>query len=192
MILFGYLWHWWFSQMNIVITQYLSNLEQRQLKEDVTKVLQGVIADLEYDVKQCMTIEMGNDGYISSITYDSLYLQQVLTQIIKQGEKQLLEISEFSYEMKLGMFTRNIYLADSGPVIHLKLKTQPYLQAKLDIAMEPYGVNNTLVTIAVIVYVNMYTISPMIHETMTIDCYLPIVIQLVAGKTLVGYPVTLP
>ena len=183
--------NWWFQQMNIVIKEYLLILEQRQLKEDVTKVLQGVINGIEYDVKQCVIIELGNDGYIRSITYDTVYLQQILSQIIDEAENQLQQISEFSYEMKLGMFTRNIYLAETGPSIKLKLKTQPYLQAELDVKMEPYGVNNTLVKIVVNVYVNMYTVSPMIHETMTLMCSIPLVLQIITGKTLVGYPVDL-
>ena len=177
--------------MNIVIREYLAILEERQLKEDVTRVLQGVVSRIDFDVDKCVVVELGNDGYIRFIDYDTVYLQKILSQIIDEAENQLQQISEFSYEMKLGMFTRNIYFAETGPTVKLKLKTQPYLQAELNVEMLPYGVNNTLVKIFVDIHVNMYTVSPIIHETMTLTCSIPIVLQIVVGKTLVGYPLTL-
>ena len=183
--------NWWFQQMNVVIKEYLLILQQRQLKEDVTKVLQGVIRNLDYDANKFVMIELGDDGYIRYVNYDTLYLHEVLNEIIDEAKKQLQEISEFSYEMKLGMFTRNIYLAETGPIIKLKLKSQPYLFSELNVEMEPYGANNTLIKIVVDIQVNMYTVSPLIKETVTLICSIPLVIQIVTGKTLVEYPLTL-
>lgn len=182
-----YLMNWWFSQMNIVIMQYLNILEERQLKQDVTQVLQEVIERIDYDANHFVKIETGNDGYITSVYYDSAYLQEVMHLIIIEAQGTLQEVSEFVYEMKLGMFTRNIYLANTGPIVRLKLKTQPYLQAALNIKMEPYGLNSTLLMIGVDVHVHVYTVSPLIHQTVMLTCYIPLVIQIVTGKTPIGY-----
>ncbi|MBQ9840928.1 MAG: hypothetical protein IJO78_04985, partial [Erysipelotrichaceae bacterium] len=138
--------------MNIVIMQYLAILEERQLKQDVTQVLQSVIEHIDYDTSRFVKIDTGNDGYITSVYYDSAYLQEIMHLIVVEAEGALQEVSEFAYEMKLGMFTRNIYLANTGPIVRLKLKTQPYLQAELNIKMEPYGVNSTLLMIGVDVH----------------------------------------
>ncbi len=182
-----YLMNWWFSQMNIVIMQYLNILEERQLKQDVTQVLQEVIERIDYDANRFVRIETGNDGYITSVYYDSAYLQEVMHLIIVEAQGTLQEVSEFVYEMKLGMFTRNIYLANTGPIVRLKLKTQPYLQAELNIKMEPYGVNSTLLMIGVDVHVHVYTVSPLIHQTVMLTCNIPLVIQIITAKTPIGY-----
>ena len=183
-----YLMNWWFSQMNIVIMQYLEILEERQLKQDVTQVLQEVIEHIDYDANRFVKIETGDDGYITSVYYDSAYLQEVMHLIIVEAQNTLQEVSEFVYEMKLGMFTRNIYLANTGPIVRLKLKTQPYLQGELNIKMEPYGLNNTLLMIGVDVHVHVYTVSPLIHQTMMITCNFPLVIQVIGAKASITYP----
>lgn len=188
LVVLGYLSTWWMQRMDEVLLAYLEILEQRQLKQDVTEVLQGVVDGISYDTENMMVIQTGDDGYISSISYDSRYLQQILSQVIDQAKAELQEVSEFTYEIKMGMFTQNIYLAETGPALQLTLKSEPYLEAKLNISMEPYGINNTMLYIGVDVNVYLYTVSPVIKKAVMITCYVPLVIQMVTGKTPIGYP----
>ncbi|MDD6467600.1 MAG: sporulation protein YunB [Erysipelotrichaceae bacterium] len=179
---------WWVRQMDEVFSTYIEVLEEEQLKHDVNAVLQTVIKQLSYDPEELMVIEKSSDGYISYVSYNSVQLQDILNQVIAYAEKELEKNGHFQYEMALGMFTRNLYLANSGPKIQLHLQTEPYMQAQLNVKMEPYGINSTLILVQVDMTVFLYTISPVIKKALSVQTNLPLVVQVVPGKSPVYYP----
>lgn len=179
---------WWLRQMDEVFSLYIEVLEEEQLKQDVNAVLQKVIEHVSYVPEELVNIEKSNDGYISYVSYDSVKLQQILQQVIYFAENELVQSGHFKYELALGMFTRNLYLANSGPKIDLYLQTEPYMQAKLNVKMEPYGINSTLLQIQVDMTIYLYTISPIIKKSLSVQTSLPLVIQIVQGKSPIYFP----
>lgn len=165
-----------------VFVEHIHILEQRQLKEDINTVLVDVIASIEYDPEALLTIEVGTDGYVSTIQYDSRQLQLILKEVIERSSLALQERGSFSYPIKMGLFTKNAWLANQGPSIDLVLETVPYMQGSLDMVSHAYGFNSTTIEIDLLLTVYLHTASPILSEEISITTRLPLILQTVQGK----------
>ena len=82
----------------------------------------------------------------------------------------------------LGISLDNIYLANFGPCIPVKLKYIGSVSTNLNTVVKDYGINNAIVTLSVHITVRERIVMPFISKIIVVENDIPIAIRIIQGN----------
>lgn len=163
----------------------------------INNIVKEVLADIEYDTDSLFHIEKSDNGEITSIQYDSYKLNQILYSSLNTIDESLLAAQDGKkdpttkdvfyedgvlYELPVGYLSHIFFLYNSGPKIKVRMKMLNDVTGEIKTESKPYGVNNTMIKISLVVKVNAQVLTFLSTTEMESVCEIPLVIQIVNGK----------
>lgn len=163
----------------------------------INNIVKEVLADLEIDQEGIVQTTTNVDGNVTSIRYDSEKLNDILYSALNTIDASLLAAQDGKkdpttkdvfyedgvlYEVPLGYFSHLYFLYDVGPKIKIRMKMINDVTGEIKSETSPYGINNTMVKISLVVNVNVEVLTFLQTTSLSSTCELPIVIQIVNGK----------
>ena len=85
-------------------------------------------------------------------------------------------------EIPMGLLTNHFFIANLGPVIPIRFSFVGTMDANLKSKITPYGINNALIEIYILVELTEKITMPLSSEKVKINLSVPIVSQLITGK----------
>ena len=144
-----------------------------------------------------MNISKNSQNDIQMVDFNSKLVNSILTDLTKNilidlkkmetGKKELsfgkLYVSnELIYSIPLGRATNNIFIANLGPKIPIKLNVVGDIYSNIKTDIREYGINNALVEIMVNVTLTERVIMPFKSNEIKISVNVPISIKLIQGN----------
>lgn len=187
----------WVHSFNAYMEPRLQAIAKQNVIFAINNITQSVLADWEYDPQDLIHSTSLNDGTIVSIEYDSYRLNQILYTALHTIDESLDEEDDgYSdpdgdeiyfkngavYECPLGLLTKIPFLANWGPRIPIRLKLLNDVTGEMKVDSTPYGINNTLIRIAMKISVKTQVITILSTSEMETSTEIPIVVQVVNGR----------
>ena len=85
-------------------------------------------------------------------------------------------------ELPMGLLLNNIFLANNGPVIPVKLNFIGDVLVNLKTKINNYGINNTSMEISAHIEINEKITMPLSTKTITVKNDIPLAIKIIEGK----------
>lgn len=163
----------------------------------INNIVKEVLADIEYDTESLYKINHGNDGEITSIAYDSHQLNQLLYSSLNTIDESLLAAQDGKkdpttkdvfyedgviYEVPVGYFSHIFFLYNKGPSMRVHMRMLNDVTGEIKTECEPYGVNNTMIKISLVVKIDAQVITFLSTSELKTSCEIPLVVQIVNGK----------
>lgn len=183
-------------EINDLIKPQLLAIATQKTNYSLTYLTQRVIEQMDYDVNDLMLYEYDDNNEISSIQYDTNALNNILNDSLNCIQTNLTQaykgesidvLNEVFYEegiiheVALGYFTPLTFLQNVGYHFKISLELSSYVNGKLRIVSEPYGLNSTLLTVYLDISMNGMILTSIYHEQIQYETSLPIIIQVVQG-----------
>lgn len=187
-----------------IITSYaeaeIKKLTILVINKAVTKQINNMNIDDIFD------ITYSNNGYISSVDFNSSTTSKILSTMtsqielnlraIEEGKIDMIELPSNSltdYNMDLldkgiitevpfGIITGSNLLYNIGPKIPVKLSLVGDVTTGFSTDIIEYGINNALIKLLVDVEVNTRIILPINSRNFKIKCSIPIAMKIIQGK----------
>ncbi|MEG0737416.1 MAG: sporulation protein YunB, partial [Longicatena sp.] len=129
--------------------------------------------------------------------YDSARLNQILYTALNTIDASLLAAQDgrkdpttkdvfyedgVLYEVPMGYFSHLYFLYEKGPKVKIKMKMMNDVTGEIKTETKPYGINNTMVKISLVVHVNAQVLTFLSTSELNNKCEIPIIIQVVNGS----------
>lgn len=163
----------------------------------INNIVKEVFADMEYDSSSFLKVNQGSNGELLSVEYDSKELNDMLYSALNTIDASLLAAQDgkkdpttkdvfyedgILYKVPLGYLTRIFFLYDKGPEISVRMKMLNDVTGSIKTSSEPYGINNTLIKISIVIKVEAQVLTFLSTTSITNESEIPLVIQIVNGK----------
>jgi sporulation protein YunB len=157
------------------------------------------------DVENLITVQTDQNGMVSTIDFNAAIVNSVLAetshlvqenlQHAEEGNLELLQESVNSdlidknkvhnkgiiYEVPLGQATNNILLANLGPKIPVRFTVIGDIISDVKKTIQPYGINNALVEIAIEIEVSVQIIIPFATKETKVSSTIPVAMRIIQG-----------
>lgn len=199
-ILSYFLIKYYSSQIAPSLIEYAESKTKRII---INIINDSLTEELEKNSSQnILNISRNSNNDIELINYNTKELTKILNQISNKIEHNiyLLETGQMEnfltysnnednfyhdkliYNIPIGIATNNIFLANLGPKIPLKLKLNNNVITSINTNIKEYGINNALLELNITIEANIQIILPFTHKITTIKLSSPIAIKLLTGK----------
>ncbi len=188
---------WGILAMNEQIRPQVSSIAMVEANNAATKVVQRAIESLQLDTTSLVSTLKDEEGNVLGLTYNTEKLNQILNAGLDAATASLTAASlgikdpytnvlyydkGIIYSIHLGYFTGLAVFSDLGPRINVRLKVMHSSSGQIQVTTTPYGVNNTLIQIDLLIVTDMVVITPFLMNTVPMECRIPLVIQVVQGE----------
>ena len=170
------------------------------INKAVTKQINNI------EVSEVFDIHYNDDGEIQLIDFNSQNTAKILSimtslvelnlRAIEEGKIDMLELPENSLseynlelldkgiilEIPLGIVTNSALLYNLGPKVPVKLSLVGDVSTGFSTEVVEYGINNALLKLMIDIKVDTKIILPIVSDTITIDCSIPIAMKVIQGK----------
>ena len=196
------------SVINRGIEPALMDIAEQETRRIATLVINSAITQQitedDIDVADLITVKQDEYGKISSINYNAAVVQRVLAKTQNRVQKNLkaategklseLEYPDVEFEtaqskdqgiiyyIPLGQATNNTLLGNLGPKIPVRFHVIGHVSSDIKNEIEPFGINNALITIFVHIRVNVQVVIPFSTKTTTVTTDIPIDMQVLQGE----------
>ena len=193
------------SSINKKVIPYVVNYTSVQTKKVAIEALKNT------GLKEVNKIMKNNDnsikitknikGEIESIDFDTTLFNEVLLTVSKSIRKKLENLEKgmelpnemykrkdkrfrkgIIYEIPLMISSNNVFLANLGPRIPIKIEYSGNVGLDIKSRVKPYGINSALVEIYIYVEVTQRTVGPFYSDDVLLTSEIPVVIRLVKGS----------
>ena len=144
-----------------------------------------------------ININKNSKDEIQMIDFNSMEVNKLLISVteevlsdLKNLEKGSNDISfekikyenKVFYEIPLGALSKNIFLANLGPKLPIKLSIIGDVMSNIKTEVKEYGINNALIEVFINVTVSEKVVMPFISETMDVSVDVPVSLKLIHGN----------
>jgi sporulation protein YunB len=157
------------------------------------------------DVENLIKVQTDQNGIVSTIDFNAAIVNSVLAETshlvqenLKQAEEGNLDMLEEAfnrdfidenklhnkgiiYEIPLGQATNNILLANLGPKIPVRFTVLGDILSDVKKTIQPYGINNALVEIAIEIDVSVSIIIPFATKETKVSSTIPVAMRVIQG-----------
>ena len=196
---------YYYSNKSIPLLLAYAEAETKKLtilviNKAVTKQINNI------EVSEVFDIHYNDDGEIQLIEFNSQNTAKILSimsslvelnlRAIEEGKIDMLELPENSLseynlelldkgiilEIPLGIVTNSALLYNLGPKVPVKLSLVGDVSTGFSTEVVEYGINNALLKLMIDIKVDTKIILPIVSDTITIDCSIPIAMKVIQGK----------
>ncbi len=186
-----------FYAINKQIEPQIVDIARIEANNAATNVILHAVESLKLDTEDLVYNMYDEEGKVIGINYDTTKLNNILSKGLDASERSLQAATSgeidpntymlyydrgIIYSVPLGYFTGIALFSDFGPKINVRLKVLHTNQGEIQVTTSPYGINNTLVEIDLVITTQMTVITPFIANTVPIECRIPLVIQITQGE----------
>ncbi len=184
-------------QINVLIKPQLIAIAKQKANDSLTYLTQRVIQSLDYDSDQLIIYEHDSQGEISSITYNTKYLNEILYESVEAIDENLNEAyagesvealndvfheDGIIHEVALGYLTPISFLQNFGYHFKIYLELSSYVNGNIRVDSEPYGINSSLITVYLDINITGTILTSIYQEELNYVSSLPLIIQVVNGE----------
>lgn len=188
---------WAIWAINEQLRPQVASISMVEASNAASKVVQNAIASLNLDTSHLVECLYDEQGKVIGLNYDTDKLNQILNSGLDAATESLTAAAMgikdpntdvlyydkgIIYSLHLGYFTQLAIFSEMGPEINVRLKVMHSCTGKIAVTTTPYGVNNTLLQIDLLIVTDMVVITPFLMQTLPMECRIPLVIQLVQGE----------
>lgn len=123
-----------------------------------------------------------SDGTITSIDFDSLVINKVLTSISLEIENSIADIDSETCAIPFGVVFNNSFLSNLGPKVPIKMQLVGSVVNNIKTQITNYGINNALIEIYVNIEVNVQVVLPFVSDKVSVETLIPIALKLIRGN----------
>lgn len=123
-----------------------------------------------------------SDGTITSIDFDSLVINKVLTSISLEIENSIADIDSETCAIPFGVVFNNSFLSNLGPKVPIKMQLVGSVINNIKTKITNYGINNALIEIYVNIEVNVQVVLPFVSDKVSVETLIPIALKLIRGN----------
>lgn len=168
----------YFSQRVSVYIQnkgvvYTQNYLQEAIIENVVE---------EIDINSMYLITENNDKKVTNVLINTAQVNKILSLVNKSIEDNIVTLSEEKLDLPLSIIMGETIFSKFGP--NIKLRVLPIGKYECDIIsnVSEYGINNSLFEIYINVTLTIETIIPLKKNEASVNCKIPLVMQVVQGE----------
>jgi len=175
---------------NDSVNEILLPMAEASTRKYVSTIINNSTEGIDFN-KELFVINKNDNNEIKMITYNSFEVTK-LTNIITQNiqnkfdmleNKNTLNSEDFIIEeIPFGVVFKNSFLRNIGPRIKLRIDRVGDVLTELQTEVKPYGINNALVEVRVLVDANVRVVLPFVSKEIRITNVIPISINIVNGS----------
>ena len=191
--------------------QLLAYTEVKIKQIAVSIIGEAINSEIEQiDTNNLFEIIKDNDGEIEILNFHTLEVNEVLSKVASNVEKQLKELetgqlsnidplltnpkynnnTNLVYSVPLGVASNNIFLSNLGPEVPVKLNLIGDITTNIDTSIKEYGINNALLELYLHIEVTIQITIPFNSTKTKIINELPLTIEVIQGKIPLNYTET--
>ncbi len=151
-------------------------------------------------LKDLLSIQTNSNGEIVNVNYNTKKAYTIADTIIKEVKENLANIQQDKVESKfylksqfqpeegvilnfpIGLASDNVYFANLGPKIPVKMKMMETVLTNLKTRIKDYGINNALVEVYVDVSINYELITPVTFDQKKLNYEILLAAEIINGK----------
>ena len=184
----------------------IANSESKKIATLIINDAVGKQLASNLTVDNLFNITKDNNGNITSIDFNSITINKVLTtttsstilnlKYIEEGKIELLELPDsvivsydkddlkkgIIYKIPTGVIFGNTMLSNIGPKIPVKFSLIGSVTSNINTKITNYGINNALIEVYVDLTVELEVILPLITDNIEVTSSIPVAIKLVQGN----------
>ncbi len=183
--------------INRLIKPQVAEIAMIEATNAATKVVQKAIGSLNFETDDLMNPLTDENNKIIGLNYNTQKLNWLLnagldaaTSSLQAAEMGLADphtqIIYYDkgviYSVALGYFTGIALFSGVGPRINVHMKAMHANKGEIQVSTTSYGINNTVVQIDLVLELDMLVVTPFLVRTNTIECRIPLVLQIVQGS----------
>ncbi len=183
--------------INEQIRPQIASIAKVEASNAATNVILHAVQSLKLDTNDLVYNTYDENGKVIGINYNTMKLNTILSEGLDASERSLTAMSNgemdpnthilyydrgIIYSVPFGYFTGIALFSEFGPKIDVRLKVLHTNHGEIQVTTSPYGINNTLVEIDLVITTQMTVITPFLVNTVPIDCRIPLVIQITQGE----------
>lgn len=186
------------------ITDY-ATLESKQFAKTILNTAVRTTMQEQLKEASLYTLQKNSKGEIETIDFNTVATNNVLNMITKKVTDELLLLENGTIdklnvnnsfkgthfkqyqsgvicEIPIGLLTSHFFFANIGPVIPIRFSFVGTMDANLKSKITPYGINNALVELYILVEVTEKITMPVSSEEVLITLEVPLISQIMTGK----------
>lgn len=186
----------------------LISYSEIEVKKIISSVINSTVIEETYknnNINDLFIIDYDNNYNVINIDFNSKYVNQILANTYKSVEKNLyyLETGQVEklnlynsnlnkyndklkkgiiYELPSGIIVNNTILNNILPKIPVKINLIGNTFCRLDTDIKPYGINNALLTVNVVVEVEIKILLPFVSSNFKAVESIPILMKIIEGS----------
>lgn len=175
----------------------LMALAVQKTNDVISMLTQKVLSAMEYDASELIVYRYNQNNDIIAIEYDTHQLNQILNESLdivdnsleaaQKGDidpilREVLLDDGIVYEVPIGYLTGIALLENSGYRFQVTMRLLHYVNGDLEVKSEPYGLNNSLITINLHLNIQAEAITAIANKEITFNESIPLVVQVVQGE----------
>lgn len=175
----------------------LMALAVQKTNDVISMLTQKVLSAMEYDASELIVYRYNQNNDIIAIEYDTHKLNQILNESLdivdnsleaaQKGDidpilREVLLDDGIVYEVPIGYLTGIALLENSGYRFQVTMRLLHYVNGDLEVKSEPYGLNNSLITINLHLNIQAEAITAIANKEITFNESIPLVVQVVQGE----------
>lgn len=181
------------------LTRFIEPRLQAYARQYVVAILneatQQMLSKLSYEGNKLYEIVYGANHTISNIQYNSYYLNQILYDALvhvgdkgnyivdkEEGGEIRFLVEDVNCKIPIGYFTKIPILLNKGFEISIPFQIMNDVTGDIDVQTQPYGLNNTLLTIGLNIRITSQVITLFEATQITTEHEIPLVVQVIQGR----------
>lgn len=153
-------------------TLYASSYIEEALRKEVTQ---------QIDVEHLYQMKTNDEQVVTAIYINTREINQILSRVHQSIQTSLTSLEEETLKLPLGIVFSETLFSHLGPNIHIKIVPVGSYTCDVLTHMDPYGINNSLFQISIQIEIHMDTILPLKKGNTTVQCNIPLVVQVLQG-----------
>jgi sporulation protein YunB len=186
-----------FNYAEVEVKKFTNIVINRAISKHIAE---GVVLDELYDVIK------DQNGEIQGVSFNSYLVNKMQNMLvnninlslraIEEGKIELLELPNtisiiydenklkkgIIYEIPLGVVTKNLFLANLGPKIPVKIQVVGSVGSNMITVIKPYGINNALIEVSIKIEIEQQILLPLVSRRIKVDTNIPVALKIIPGK----------
>ena len=170
---------------------------KQEVQSSLNQLIHHCVSAIEYEPKDLLHIVYDDKTQVQSVQVDSRLLNDILYDAMSSVNESLRlaiegEVDPITQQVyfdsgvvdyiPLGAFTNIAAFSEFGPKLKIKIRMINRVSGTYEISNEEYGINSTLLKIAIKIEVVAEVFAGISRETIHLEEEIPIVLQLLQGN----------
>ncbi|NBK98138.1 MAG: sporulation protein YunB [Erysipelotrichia bacterium] len=174
----------------------LMALAVQKSNDAISMLAQKVLGQLNYDASELIIYRYNDQHEVIGVEYDTKKLNDILygaldivdnsLEAAENGEvdpllKEVLFDDGVIYEIPIGYLSGIAFLENYGYRFKVTIRMLHYTDGDLEVKSEPYGINNSLITINLNLNIHAKAITAIAKQDISFTETIPLVVQVIQG-----------